>query len=499
VQKGLAQEDPAIKRSALTALGSILEGPDPQMISSFLVECTENILKCAAHSDALLRECACWCVSRICETLPQFVLSNEMFERYCNCLIEQLKVTTKSANHACLSFYYLTRITHHKTTALGVSLLSQPKYFVPIIGSLWEIFFRPESISSALNLCSSALLAIINIINFTNCNSSFIGQLIQKSLQFINETTTEAAHGKPHIEEYQAYFTSILYNCLEKAKSSVQPSDAQQILSIIFNVFRARNSTYDEGFLTISVIATLMGQEFEKYLSVLVPFIENAFSNAKDIPLIRTACLCLNETSRAVKEKMEPFLPNLIGLLVKFLSDSDADREIKILAFESIGDIALSVSAHFTNYVEPLMKVFISAADISLVPFQSDDIDEANDYEDYIDRLISSLLDCSTSMVLCMKDANSTVLIQPYIEGLVKYCIEVGKKYGNKQRDTWKERMKQALGVIADLASVSSPCLRLLEQNGTNLGQIMIDIIKTEMTPDEADEIKYIEQSIMTK
>jgi len=98
----------------------------------------------------------------------------------------------------------------------------------------------------------------------------------------------------------------------------------------------------------------------------LFPFIESSLKNYNDVAIIRAACLCLSECARAIKDKMEAYLPNIIMLMGLLLKEESADREIKVLAFECIADVSLNSTNKFLPYVHETMCTIVAAIDLSL-------------------------------------------------------------------------------------------------------------------------------------
>jgi len=78
---------------------------------------------------------------------------------------------------------------------------------------------------------------------------------------------------------------------------------------------------------------------------------------------------------------------------------------------------------------------------------------------------------------------------------LVNYSVEIGKLYIEKEKPAWRERLKQGLGIMADICSMFNDVLNQVHPQ-RDLIEAMLQTLKSTMSTGDAEEMKYFEGCI---
>lgn len=90
--------------------GSILEGPDPAKLKPVVEQAMGMLIELLKDSSVVVRDTAAWTVGRVCEILPDAVISEECLNRLLQALVDGLTAEPRVASNICWVSFEVSEI-----------------------------------------------------------------------------------------------------------------------------------------------------------------------------------------------------------------------------------------------------------------------------------------------------------------------------------------------------------------------------------------------------
>lgn len=91
-----------------------------------------------------------------------------------------------------------------------------------------------------------------------------------------------------------------------------------------------------------------------------------ALKSLKESSLLKAALLVLNSIVREAKMNFSQYSHEIIPLLIEILTNNDVSRNNKLITITNIGEISLNICDAFLPYLDPVMKLLFSAAQLAI-------------------------------------------------------------------------------------------------------------------------------------
>ena len=91
----------------------------------------------------------------------------------------------------------------------------------------------------------------------------------------------------------------------------------------------------------------------------------------KESSLLKAALLVLNSIVREAKTNFTQYSQEIIPLLIEILTNNDVSRNNKLITITNIGEIALNICDDFLPFLDPVMKLLFSAAQLAITQAES--------------------------------------------------------------------------------------------------------------------------------
>ena len=184
-----------------------------------------------------------------------------------------------------------------------------------------------------------------------------------------------------------------------------------------------------------------MGKDFEPIFKLYFPYIEYSIKSFSNISLSKSGLLALMHCITSVESNIQK-TKEIINILIEVCVSNDVARPNKTIAINIIGNVALFEGASFSPYLDTVMKLLFSAAQLGFN--FGNNIDE--DLIEFVKSLRYELIQAFTCIELTFNNVDNNVLT-PYIKDLfefVKSCV-IDTKIQNI------EILKSILGLLLDL------------------------------------------------
>jgi len=131
------------------------------------------------------------------------------------------------------------------------------------------------------------------------------------------------------------------------------------------NSFKLRNGVYDEAILAISALALNQGGEFLVLMDKYLAYLTFSLKKFNESSLSKVAVLSTGDISRALGPNFAKYSTEIIPILIQILIENDVNKYTKIVAINTIGDIAMNISEQYFPYLEGTMKILFFCLRIS--------------------------------------------------------------------------------------------------------------------------------------
>ena len=258
------------------------------------------------------------------------------------------------------------------------------------------------------------------------------------------DTMLNAGIDKETIFQIQGYYYSLLQKLFIKYKTKIETNFAEKIWQLTETLFKYRKTVFDEANLAISALARNMGQSFEPIFVKYFPYIDYSIKFYSDSSLSKSGLLSLMHCITSVENnigKTKEIIETLIGVC----TSNDVTRPNKTIAINIIGNVALFEGTNFSPYLDTVMKLLFSAAQLGFN--LGENIDE--DLIEFVKSLRYELLQTFTSIELTFNN-NENNILTPYIKDIfefIKSCVSDTKIQNI-------EILKSILALLIDLFGI---------------------------------------------
>jgi importin subunit beta-1 len=254
---------------------------------------------------------------------------------------------------------------------------------------------------------------------------------------------------KEHKEGLQGLLCGLIQTlCIKLDKESLLPY-ADVIMTNILQVLQTKNTTaHEEALLATAALADLIGNDFEKYMPHLHPFLLSCLKNFEAYQVCSVAVGLVSDISRAIGNVLLPYCDDIVTALLQMLQNPSLHRSVKPPVLGVFGDIAFAIGGHFEKYLQVSVMMLLQASSTQA----PDDDDEMIDY---VNVLREGILEAYTGIVQGLKDANKTELLIPYVESMMGFLELI-----SSDENIDVTVINKAIGLIGDLASAFGPQLR---------------------------------------
>ena len=419
--------------SAIYAFGSLMETIHVKKIESVIPDSINLMTNLFTKNNEKLSKTLSWCFSVICSNHQRFILeSNNLFQFLITTILQLLKEQSLSnpiKMHLCQTIYALASyIYDHNIQSYN---LFSP-YLQDLLITLEALAYLPNSYIRDNNLTEKCFIAMASLIECSHEKDKLlISYFMEKILIRLKEAQDiNKFNGN---KDKQHFYQSLLSLCVQSlSKNSVfnliQLSNEKigEYFDIIESYFKTRGSVFEEGFLALSGLITLISDNQEgQYVQRLMVYIYFALNNYSDYNNCSNACLSLLDIIRASKEKFVPYIKDLIAAFNNIIKAEDVKKNIFSLIIVVYSDLFNYIDEQIWIYCEEpfnFMNQIIEYTKNNKDSFlRNKKIDQ--DELDYFIKLNEGLVDFIESVAAHLKisDENKQEVFKNYMPDIIEY------------------------------------------------------------------------------
>ncbi|KAG8764127.1 karyopherin beta [Ceratobasidium sp. 423] len=439
IETNIKNDDWHLREAAVMVFGSILEGPDPNVLAGLVSQALPILISMMNDSNAAVKDTTAWTLGRICELLVGSVNIESQLQALITALVIGLEARPRVIANSCWALMSLAEQLAPEPGPEGqpaaTSTLSP--YYQGIVDKLLIVTEKPTNESNFRTAAYEALNAYI-----ANASADTFNAVSQITLT--NELLN--IDDRSNWAELQSNFCSVIISVIRKMGGQVKPL-ADRIMTLTLRLVQAagkQSTILEDGFLVVGTMSSALGPDIQPYLEAFLPIIVAALKNHEDAALCTVCIGTIGDISRALQEKTVQYAAAFISLLLESLQSQVMGRNVKIQVLACFGDVALSIGPEFAPYLETAMTVLKQAGEIQPNPL---------DYEmvDYVAQLREGILDAYVGIVAGFKSADKADPLLPYVQTMLGLCA---RALSDEERpDTI---VRAAFGLIGDLADLYS-------------------------------------------
>ena len=456
IQSNIASTNWRQKEAATISFGCILDGPQAPMIAELVKSAFPVLLDNMRDGHDLVKDTAAWTVGRICSLHPETTqpFLNHLVAAFFHGLDDKPSV----ASNVCWAI-------HNLANALPYELNSGTNAMSPFFQALMERLLKATSRSDAdkHNLLSSAYEAINALISSAAKDTwPIVAQLIPVFIKQLENTlvsTALSATDREKQNEVQALLCGAMQTIIQRLDEATVLTYADLCMTLFIKVLDSKSATvHEESLMAIGALANRMGQQFDKYMLALKPYLLQGLQNEREYKVCQVAVGLVGDLARALEGKFVPFSDEIMGTLLQHLSSATIERSVKPHIISCLGDIALAVGGYFVRYLPFVFRILIPASELKFDP-----ADTTFDDIDYLDSLRESILEAWTGILQGLAADNQQdgfiAPLQPTAPGAAQpvYPLESVCKMLDliaRWEETGEVVTRAACGLIGDLCSV---------------------------------------------
>lgn len=196
----------------------------------------------------------------------------------------------------------------------------------------------------------------------------------------------------------------------------IEPDLGENIIKLITMLFKASGKVTESGLIAYSGLCNGLGRRvnvdlFGEYLVYAL--------EGEDEECTRFASGIISDISSAYKEEVERFLTSFVPHLLAILKSKTRDRDTKICALASLGDLSIHAPTSFCkNYLIQALDILRDAATASekVENYQNDP-----DTLDFLKTLRFNLIEAYTTLVCGVKESNMQQQFAAYMPSIFSF------------------------------------------------------------------------------
>ena len=229
-------------------------------------------------------------------------------------------------------------------------------------------------------------------------------------------------------------------------------------------------------------------------------YLKFSLNKFNEMTLNKVALLATGDISRALGNNFSNYSSEIIPILIQILAVSneliqsaDVGKINKIIAINTLGDIAMNITDQFFPFLDPIMKILFSACHLGLEIADeviSYFIQGDEDNQEYLVNLRLNLVESFTSIAFAMKDCNRHKEFATYVPTIFEFFKTIMTEKYQPSNDL----IKNAIGFIADMCTCYGKEIKVLVQQSYIFDNITK--LKSQNTKKMNEFVNWVEEVV---
>ena len=398
-----------------------------------------------------LKKSASYIILKVTKEIPKMFDSSRL-GKFIELLSTEIKASQDNIYMAnlCRSLQNIIKSFGDLETNKSSSLLSP--YFEIIFTNLFVGAEQDiKNYQSSAKTTLSRFMTIGTLIEYSSHDKQIqISQIIKQFLIQIESTQNnidamiKAGIDKETIFQIQEYYFSLLQKLFNKYKTKIELDFADKIWQLTEALFKYRQTVFDEANLAMSALARNMGETFEPIFKKYYPYVEYSIKYYSNNSLSKSGLVSLMHCIISVQNNIGK-TKDIISTLIDVCVSNEVEKKNKTIAISIIGYVAMFEGTNFSIYIDPVMKLLFSAAQMGFNLGYN--IDE--ELIEFVKTLRFQIIQTFTCLEMTFNNKENNIL-----NSYMKDIFEFLKSCINDTKIQNLEILKSILSLINDLFGI---------------------------------------------
>ncbi|GBE87129.1 ARM repeat-containing protein [Sparassis latifolia] len=447
IEANIRASDWHLREAAVMTFGSILEGPDPNVLTPLVNQAFQILIDMMTDANIHVKDTVAWTLGRICDLLVTCIKTDVHLHPLISALVNGLQDNPRIVANCCWALMNLS-------DQLGYSEGDDPQAATtgplsPYVDGIVQALLRvTETASNEANYRTAAYEAITSFVTHSTLDTITVVQgtavsvLVRMEQLLSMQNQILGVDDRNNWNDLQSNFCSVIISVVRKLGEGIQPL-ADRIMTLVLQLIQVAGKTstiLEDAFLLVGALAAALEQRFSPYITAFLPFLYPALKAHEDTQLCTVAVGVIGDISRALGEQSTQYANAFMSVLLENLQSDVLNRNVKISILSCFGDIALAIGPAFEPYLSTTMGVLRQAGGVQPNPLDVDLVE-------YVGLLREGILEAYTGIVTGFKNTEQVTLLLPYVQGmleLTQLCLADSERT--------ESSVKASIGLIGDLA-----------------------------------------------
>ncbi|KAF9528868.1 armadillo-type protein [Crepidotus variabilis] len=447
IEGNIKSDDWHNREAAVMTFGSILEGPDPAVLTPLVNQALPLLIDMMIDGNVHVKDTTAWTLGRICDLLIMTIKPDVHLHRLISALVNGLQDSPRIVANCCWALMNLADqyvyFEDDGETASQTGPLSP--YYEGVVQALLRV---TESASNESNFRTAAYEAITSYLTHATPDAISVVQntavtVLQRMEHLLGiQNQIVGVDDRNNWNELQSNLCGVIITVIRKLNEGIQPL-ADRIMTLILQLIQSAGKTstmLEDAFLVVGALASALEASFAPYISAFLQFLYPALKQHEDTQLCTVAVGLIGDISRALGDQSAQYANTFMTVLLENLQSEVLNRNVKISVLSCFGDIALAIGPAFEPYLDTTMGVLRQAGAVEPNPLDYDLVD-------YVSQLREGILEAYTGVVTGLKKTPKVNLLVQHSQNileLVQRCLQ-----DDERTDSL---MRLSYGLIGDLA-----------------------------------------------
>ncbi|KAF5314247.1 hypothetical protein D9619_011781 [Psilocybe cf. subviscida] len=447
IEANIKNEDWHYREAAIMTFGSILEGPDPSVLTPLVNQALPLLIDMMTDSNLHVKDTTAWTLGRICDLLIGTIKPDVHLHPLISALVNGLSDSPRIIANCCWALMNLADQygMYYDDDAEPAQSGPLSPYYEGVVQALLRV---TESAGNESNFRTAAYEAITSYLTQATPDAITVVQttvvtILQRMEHLLSiQNQIVGTDDRNNWNELQSNLCGVVICVIRKLNDGIQPL-ADRIMTVILQLIQSAGKTstvLEDAFLVVGSMASALDANFAPYISAFLPFLYPALKAHEDTQLCTVAVGIIGDISRALSEQSAQYAGTFMTALLENLQSNILNRNVKISVLSCFGDIALAIGPAFEPYFETTMGVLREAGSVEPNPLDYDLVD-------YVGQLREGILEAYTGIVTGLKSTAKASLLLNHAQSildLVQRCL------ADEERSD--ALMRLSYGLIGDLA-----------------------------------------------
>ncbi|KAI1790603.1 ARM repeat-containing protein [Ganoderma leucocontextum] len=436
------------REAAVMAFGSILDGPDPAVLTPLVNQALPILIDMMGDQNTHVKDTVAWTLGRICDLLISTIRPDVHLHPLVSALVNGLQDNARIVANCCWALMNLADQLgflegDDDTTFANPSPLSP--YYDGVVQALLRV---TETATNEGIQRTAAYEAITSFVTHSTADTIPVVQntavtiLMRMEQLLAMQNQIVGVDDRNNWNDLMTNFCGVITSVIRKLNEGIQPL-ADRIMTLILQLINAASKTstlLEDAFLVVGALSAALEQGFAPYIPAFLPHLYPALKAHEDTQLCTVAVGIIGDISRALGDQTAQYCSAFMGVLLENLQSDVLNRNVKISILSCFGDLAIAIGPAFEPYLQATMGVLRQAGAVQPNPLDIDLVE-------YVGLLREGILEAYTGIVAGLKNTPKTDLLLPYVPSileLVQRCL------GDSERT--ESMIKLVVGLVGDLA-----------------------------------------------